>query len=123
MGHLHCDPENTPPAPPPPPPPPPPAPKKIESLQGAHFDFNKADLKPTGKERLDHVAKTLQDNPNMRVTCEGHTDSIGSDAYNQKLSERRAKPARAHPTPQGTPSSPASAGAMGKGGPGAQQRN
>ena len=39
---------------------------------------------------LDEAAQILQANPNVRVTIEGHTDSIGTAAYNQKLSERRA---------------------------------
>ena len=87
-GHLLCDPK---PMPPPPPPPPPPAPKPIAHLGGTNFDFNKATIKPDGKKILDGAIKTLKDNPNTRVTIEGHTDSVGSDAYNQKLSERRAE--------------------------------
>jgi OOP family OmpA-OmpF porin len=39
---------------------------------------------------LDEAAQILQDNPDVRVTIEGHTDAVGSDAYNQQLSERRA---------------------------------
>jgi OOP family OmpA-OmpF porin len=40
---------------------------------------------------LDEAIDTLKRNPNIRVEVDGHTDSVGSDAYNQKLSERRAK--------------------------------
>jgi OmpA-OmpF porin, OOP family len=90
-GHLLCDPK---PQPPPPPPPPPPAPKPIAHLGGANFDFNKATLKPEGKKILDGAVKTMKDNPTMKVTIEGHTDSVGSDSYNQKLSERRAESAK-----------------------------
>ena len=39
---------------------------------------------------LDEAAQILKDNPSVKVTIEGHTDSKGTDAYNQKLSERRA---------------------------------
>jgi OmpA-OmpF porin, OOP family len=39
---------------------------------------------------LDEAAQILTDNPGVRVTIEGHTDSIGTEAYNQRLSERRA---------------------------------
>jgi len=90
-GHLLCDPK---PEAPPPPPPPPPAPKPIAHLGGANFDFNKATLKPEGKKILDGAVKTMKDNPTMKVTIEGHTDSVGSDSYNQKLSERRAESAK-----------------------------
>jgi OOP family OmpA-OmpF porin len=84
------------PAPPPPPPPPPPEPEvgsKIVSLEGAHFDFNKATLKPEGMAKLDEAATVMTENADLTVSVEGHTDSVGSDAYNQKLSERRAQAA------------------------------
>ena len=81
-------------APPPPPPPPPPAPavgSKIVSLEGTHFDFNKATLTAAGTAKLDEAATVLAENPSVTVNVDGHTDSVGSDAYNQGLSERRAK--------------------------------
>jgi OOP family OmpA-OmpF porin len=93
VGHYACQPEVK-PAPPPPPPPPPPPGQKIETLSGVNFDFDKATLRPEGKQKLDHVAKVMTDNPTVRVSVEGHTDSIGSEAYNQRLSERRADSAR-----------------------------
>src|SRR5262249_54099012 len=87
---------------PPPPmaqaPPPPPAPPakgtKIATVGSANFDFNKAQLKPSGRDVLDGAVKTLRDNPSLHVVVEGHTDSVGSESYNQKLSERRAKAVR-----------------------------
>ena len=81
------------PAPPPPPPPPPPPEvgSKIVSLEGTNFDFNSAKLTAGGMERLDAAAEVLAANPTVRVSVEGHTDSVGSDAYNQKLSEKRAQ--------------------------------
>jgi len=92
--------EEPPPPPPParpaPPPPPPPAaaPAPTESkrivLRGVNFDFNKANIKREFVPVLDEAAQILKDNPSVRVTIEGHTDSIGSDSYNQRLSERRA---------------------------------
>jgi OOP family OmpA-OmpF porin len=78
-----------------------PAPTKIVTLEGAHFDFNKATLKPEGKKRLDVAVKAMKDQPALHVTIEGHTDSIGSDAYNQKLSERRAEAAKAYIVSEG----------------------
>ena len=81
------------PPPSPPPPPPPPAPEvgsKIVSLEGTNFDFNKATLRPEAIAKLDHAVAVMTENPTIKVSVEGHTDSVGSDAYNQKLSERRA---------------------------------
>ncbi|WP_319548296.1 OmpA family protein [Desulfogranum marinum] len=54
------------------------------------FDFDKAELKPEFMPLLDHVARIVNDNPKMNLQIEGHTDSIGTEEYNQKLSERRA---------------------------------
>ena len=105
LGHAICDPLKEAPAQPPPPPPPPPpaaaAPKKIAELKSAHFDFNKAILKPEGKSELDHAAEALKAEPALKATIEGHTDSVGSDAYNMKLSERRANAARDYLVSQG----------------------
>jgi len=95
LGHVICDPVKE--APPPPPvaaPAPPPPPKPLAVLKGPHFDFDKSSLRPTGKEKVAEVARHLKEHPDMRVSVEGHTDSVGTDAYNQKLSERRAKTVR-----------------------------
>ena len=54
------------------------------------FDFDRADLKPEFIAPLSDVADTLNNYPNFLIDVIGHTDSIGSDAYNQSLSERRA---------------------------------
>jgi outer membrane protein OmpA-like peptidoglycan-associated protein len=74
-----------------PPPPPPAKGTKIAEIPGPNFDFNKATLTPAGKGKVADAAKVLKDNPTIHVEVGGHTDSIGSDAYNQKLSERRAQ--------------------------------
>ena len=74
--------------PPPPPPPPPPAPtsEKVTFAADAFFDFGKSVLKPEAKAKLDDlVAKTAGVNLEVIIAV-GHTDSDGSDAYNQKLS-------------------------------------
>ena len=55
------------------------------------FDFNKADLKPEAKRQLAVVLQALREQPNLQTQIVGHTDSVGSDAYNMKLSERRAE--------------------------------
>src|SRR4029450_4289469 len=67
-----------------------PAPKRI-ILRGVNFDFNKSNIKAEFAPILDEAVQSLEDNPDARVTIEGHTDSIGSDEYNLELSERRAQ--------------------------------
>ena len=55
------------------------------------FDVNKYDLKDSSKEGLDQVVQLLQAYPTNSLRITGHTDSVGSDAHNQLLSEHRAK--------------------------------
>jgi OOP family OmpA-OmpF porin len=64
---------------------------QIVELRGVHFEFNKATLLLDSKAILDRVALSLQNEPDVKAEIAGHTDSIGSDAYNQKLSEARAQ--------------------------------
>lgn len=79
-----------PPAPPPPPPAPRPAAQKVTYAADTFFDFDKYNLKPEGKAKLDDlVEKTKAINLEVIIAV-GHTDSIGTAEYNQKLSERRA---------------------------------
>lgn len=87
------------PPPAPPPPPPPPAkllPKKIDFAADALFDFDKAVLKPLGIEMLDELVSVLSGATFDTILAIGHTDPIGSDAYNQRLSERRAEAVEAY---------------------------
>ena len=114
MAIAECDPDLVPKAPapaaaPPPPPPPPakpapapakPAPKpvaeKVTLAADVLFDFDKSVLKPEGKAKLDDLAGKIQAIALEVVIAIGHTDSIGSDAYNQKLSVRRAESVKAY---------------------------
>ncbi len=84
----------------PPPPPPAPAPKPAPApapvkekvvLRGINFDFDKANIKPEFVPVLEEGAKMLKANPGVTAAVEGHTCAIGTDQYNQKLSEKRAK--------------------------------
>ncbi|MDP2853991.1 MAG: OmpA family protein [Smithellaceae bacterium] len=59
-----------------------------------HFDFDKYNIKKLYVPDLDQHVAYLSANPSSPVTVEGHTDYIGSDQYNQKLSERRANAVR-----------------------------
>lgn len=61
-----------------------------QALQGIQFDFNKSTIKRTSYGILDKVVKVMNDNPAYNLQINGHTDSQGNDAYNQKLSEERA---------------------------------
>jgi OOP family OmpA-OmpF porin len=67
-----------------------PAPVTID-LKGVNFDFDKATLRPDAVAILSEAVQILQRYPDLKVEVAGHTDSVGTDAYNQKLSERRAK--------------------------------
>lgn len=87
------------PAPPPPPaaaaPLPPPSKvviseEQIIPLEPIYFDYDKATIKPVSMQILDQVVMVMKDRPGIRVRVEGHTDSKGTEAYNQKLSQRRA---------------------------------
>jgi outer membrane protein OmpA-like peptidoglycan-associated protein len=96
------------PAPPPPPPPPPPAkPKpapKVERtiiLDDVLFDFDRSNVKPEAAKILDRLVAFMQENKNSKVTLSGHTDNVGSDAYNQKLSERRVTAVREYVVKKG----------------------
>ena len=95
--------EVTPPPAPPVPPPPPPAvvSEKVTYAADAFFDFDKSVLKPEAMAKLDDlVAKTGAINLEVIIAV-GHTDSIGTDAYNQKLSVRRAEAVKAYLTSKG----------------------
>ena len=88
IGHYAC-PEPEPVAAPPPPPPA--KGTKIAEIPGPNFDFDKSTLTSAGKAKVADAARTLKGNPSVHVEVGGHTDSVGSDAYNQGLSERRAR--------------------------------
>lgn len=80
-------------APPPPSPPPPlaaPVKKRI-ILRGVNFDFDKADIRADARPVLDEAITTLAQAGEMQVSVEGHTDSVGSDTYNETLSVRRSR--------------------------------
>jgi OOP family OmpA-OmpF porin len=84
------------PPPPPPPPPPPVDVQKVTYAADAFFDFDKSVLKPAGRSALDELAQKIQ-NINLEViVATGHTDSIGSVPYNQRLSVRRAEAVKAY---------------------------
>jgi len=58
------------------------------------FEFDKAELRPEDRELLSRIAGILMTSHDYTVSVNGHTDDVGSDEYNQKLSERRAESVR-----------------------------
>jgi len=78
----------------------PPPPRKVvfsaDSSAESLFDFGKAIVKPSGKQALDRFAADLKGANYEVITVTGHTDRIGSQKYNQKLSERRAEMVKAY---------------------------
>ena len=67
---------------------------KVLQLKGVTFEFNKSRLRPDSKTVLDTVVEIMKRYPDMQVEVAGHTDNVGSDTYNQKLSESRAQAVR-----------------------------
>ncbi|AEF89158.1 MULTISPECIES: outer membrane protein OmpA [Delftia] len=86
----------TPAAPAPAPAPAPAVASKVTFSADAFFDFDKSVLKPEGKAKLDDLASKVKGINLEVVIAVGHTDSVGSDAYNQKLSVRRAEAVKAY---------------------------
>ncbi|MBV9948860.1 MAG: OmpA family protein, partial [Myxococcales bacterium] len=71
--------------------------KEIRITQQIQFEFNKATIRPGLSDRiLDEVASVLNDNPKISLEVQGHTDNVGNDAYNMKLSQGRAESVRAY---------------------------
>uniref|UniRef100_UPI0014858D5C outer membrane protein OmpA n=1 Tax=Ramlibacter sp. 2FC TaxID=2502188 RepID=UPI0014858D5C len=69
---------------------------KVTYAADAFFDFDKAVLKPEGKAKLDDLAGKVKDINLEVIIAVGHTDSVGSDAYNQKLSVKRSEAVKAY---------------------------
>jgi outer membrane protein OmpA-like peptidoglycan-associated protein len=73
----------------------------IVSMPDVLFDFNQSTLRAGAREKLAKVAGVLLAYPDLHVAVEGHTDNVGSDDYNQRLSDRRAESVRGYLTQQG----------------------
>jgi OmpA-OmpF porin, OOP family len=119
--------------PPPPPPPPPPEPchapagfqvdancRIIEQtlvVRAVDFEFNSLRLTEPAQETLDEVATALAKQPEMQVEIQGYTDSIGADAYNLNLSQKRADAVKAYLVSKGLNSASLTAKGYGKADP------
>jgi outer membrane protein OmpA-like peptidoglycan-associated protein len=94
--------EEAPVVPPPVLPPPVVAKKKI-ILRNVNFDFDKSNIRPDATPILDEAVRLLKEEGEVTIVCKGYTDSIGSAAYNQGLSLRRANAVKAYLVDHGIP--------------------
>jgi outer membrane protein OmpA-like peptidoglycan-associated protein len=69
---------------------------RLQAPDNITFDTNRADVKPQFRPVLDQLAQSIQQFPGTMIQVEGHTDSTGSAAYNQTLSENRAASVRSY---------------------------
>jgi OOP family OmpA-OmpF porin len=95
---------------------------KISIKAEALFDFDKAIVKPEGRKLLDQVAARQAQINLETIIAVGHTDWIGSDAYNQALSVRRADAVKAYLVSKGVPANRITASGKGKANPVADNR-
>ena len=79
--------------------------EKVSFASEALFDFDQSTLKPQGKAALDQLLSQLTGMDLEVIVTVGHTDAVGSDAYNQKLSQRRAEAVKAYLVAQGVETS------------------
>ena len=77
--------------------------QKVTYAADAFFDFDKATLKPEGRAKLDDLADKIQALDLEAVVAVGHTDSIGKESYNQRLSVRRAEAVKKYLVSKGVP--------------------
>jgi outer membrane protein OmpA-like peptidoglycan-associated protein len=86
----------------------------IMNMSDVLFSTGKYTLKPEAREKLAKVSGILLAHPGLTIEVEGHTDNVGSDEYNQTLSEERAQAVRDYLVEQGVPSSAVSAKGLGE---------
>jgi outer membrane protein OmpA-like peptidoglycan-associated protein len=86
----------------------------VVNIADVLFDTGKYTLKPLARERLAKVAGIILGHPGLKLEVEGHTDSVGSDEFNQLLSEKRAATVRDYLVSQGIPMNSVVARGFGK---------
>lgn len=86
----------------------------VVNMSDVLFDSGKFTLRPIAREKLAKISGIVLANPTLMLAIEGNTDSVGTDAYNQVLSEKRAEGVRSYLTEQGVPASSTSAIGLGK---------
>ena len=86
----------------------------VVNMSDVLFDTGEYSLRPLAREKLAKISGIVLAYPSLRLAIEGNTDSVGGEAYNQDLSERRAEGVRAFLTQQGVPESSSTAIGFGK---------
>lgn len=86
----------------------------IVNMSDVLFDTGSSTLKPGAREKLAKISGVLLAHPGLTLQIEGHTDSVGSDEFNQQLSERRADSVRDFLAEEGVPGSTMTAAGFGK---------
>lgn len=86
----------------------------VVTLGDVLFDTGRATLKPGAERALERLAQFLKTNPGTRIIVEGHTDSVGSEAYNEELSQRRAQAVTEALRARGVPAEQYQAKGLGK---------
>ena len=89
----------------------------IVNMSDVLFDSGKYTLKPGAREKLAKIGGIILAHPGLNLVVEGHTDSVGSDDYNLKLSEQRAKSVRDYLVSEGVAGDSITAAGLGKSGP------
>ncbi|MGA2484297.1 MAG: OmpA family protein, partial [Candidatus Acidiferrales bacterium] len=77
----------------------------VVNMSDVLFDFGKFTLRPLAREKLAKISGIVLAYPSLKLAVEGHTDSVGTEAFNQELSEKRAEAVRNYLTQQGVPES------------------
>lgn len=95
----------------------------IVNMSDVLFDFGKYTLRPVAREKLARVSGIILAHPGLRIEVEGHTDSVGSDEFNQKLSEQRAGTVRDYLASSGVAQTNVSARGFGESQPVASNDN
>jgi outer membrane protein OmpA-like peptidoglycan-associated protein len=86
----------------------------VVNMSDVLFDTGKYSLRPLAREKLAKVAGIVSGHPGLRLDVEGHTDSVGGDDYNQRLSEQRGEAVRDYLTEQGMASGSVTTKGLGK---------
>jgi outer membrane protein OmpA-like peptidoglycan-associated protein len=86
----------------------------VVNMSDVLFDSGKFTLRPLAREKLAKISGIVLAYPDLKLAIEGNTDSVGTEAFNQVLSERRAEGVRSYLTEQGVPQSSTSATGLGK---------
>ncbi len=74
---------------------------KLVDIEPIYFDLGKSKIRPDAAKELDKIVEVMKENPNMIIELGSHTDARGSDAFNLKLSDKRAKASAEYITSQG----------------------